>query len=88
MLSPTITFPIVSRAYRKVGFSQTITIRSLTIMKTKVMVMKMLASATTAWSAEMAMVMAVAVYATSVTVSVNTEKAHKVHFSPEQVTNQ
>lgn len=34
---------------------------SLTIMKTKVMVMKMLARATTLWSAEMAMVMAVAV---------------------------
>lgn len=33
----------------------------LTIMKTKVMVMKMLARATTLWSAEMAMVMAVAV---------------------------
>lgn len=30
-------------------------------MKTKVMVMKMLARATTLWSAEMAMVMAVAV---------------------------
>lgn len=34
---------------------------SLTIMKTKVMVMRMLARATTLWSAEMAMVMAVAV---------------------------
>lgn len=35
---------------------------SVTIMKTNVMVMKMLAMATTLWSAEMAMVMAVAEY--------------------------
>lgn len=56
----------------------------LTIMKTNVMVMKMLARPTTLWSAEMAMVMAVAVYATRVTVSVKTKKAEAVHLRPEQ----
>lgn len=59
-------------------------VSSLTIMKTKVMVIKMLARPTTFWSAAMAMVMAVAVYATRVTVNVKTEKAAAVDFSPER----
>ena len=51
-------------------------------MKTKEMVMKRLAIATTLWSAEMAMVMEVAVYATSMTVSMKMKKASTETRSP------
>src|SRR4029434_9198485 len=51
-------------------------------MKTKLMVMKMLAIATTVWSAEIAIVIAVAVYATNATVSMNTKKASGVPLKP------
>ena len=51
-------------------------------MKTKEMVMKRLASATTLWSAEMAMVMEVAVYDTRVTVSMKMKNASTETCSP------
>lgn len=53
-------------------------------MKTQVMVMKMLAMATTVWSAEMAKAMDVAVYATRATVNMKMKKAPAVGFSPAQ----
>ena len=53
-------------------------------MKTKAMVMKMLAMATTLWSAEMAIVMAVAVYATMATVNMKMKKASTVALNPAE----
>lgn len=44
--------------------------------------MKMLATATTDWSAEMAMAMAAAVQATRITVSMKMKNAAAVGFSP------
>lgn len=52
-------------------------------MKTQVMVMKMLAMATTVWSAEMAMAMEVAVYDTRATLNMKVKKAPAVGFRPE-----
>lgn len=55
----------------------------LTIMKMQAMVMKMLAMATTVWSAEMARAMEVAVYAASMTVNRKRKKASAVGLKPE-----
>lgn len=46
------------------------------------MVMKMLATATTDWSADIAMAMAAAVQATSITVNMKMKKASAVRFNP------
>ncbi len=51
-------------------------------MKMKLMVMKMLATATTDWSAEMAMVMDAAVQETRITVNMKMKNAAPVGFNP------
>lgn len=54
----------------------------LAIMKMKLMVMKMLATATTDWSAEMAMVMDAAAQETRITVNMKKKNAATVGFNP------
>ncbi len=54
----------------------------LAIMKMKLMVMKMLATATTDWSAEMAMVMDAAAQETRITVNMKMKNAAPVGFNP------
>lgn len=48
----------------------------------KLIVMKMLATATTDWSADIAMAMDAAVQATSITVNMKMKKASVVGFNP------